>query len=167
MIHSSTAFDEKGNPKPHTNNLNSWARPDTDRLCIEHRNARTVEEMRKAHRELQWIIHNEALFNPAYSVDFIRIGSWRWIRWPDSETTRFSPPLLYDPHESFVFWVDEEMKQETLAARRSGATFPEVKKVVDDYRLRPNPTEQADESEPPAAPAAPAAESNNPENAEP
>jgi microcin C transport system substrate-binding protein len=167
MIHSSTAFDEKGNPKPHTNNLNSWARPDTDRLCIEHRNARTVEEMRKAHRELQWIIHNEALFNPAYSVDFIRIGSWRWIRWPDSETTRFSPPLLYDPHESFVFWVDEEMKQETLAARRSGATFPEVKKVVDDYRLRPNPTEQADEPEPPAAPAAPAAESNNPENAEP
>ncbi len=161
MIHSSTAFDEKGNPKPHTNNLNVWARPDTDRLCIQHRNARTVEEMRKAHRELQWIVHNEAIFNPAYSVDFIRIGSWRWVRWPDSETTRFSPPLLYDPHESFVYWVDEEMKQETLAARRSGATFPEVKKVVDVYRLLPTAAEEPEEA------ATPAEESTEPATEEP
>ncbi|HSP41620.1 MAG TPA: ABC transporter substrate-binding protein [Luteolibacter sp.] len=149
MIHSSTAFDEKGNPKPHTNNLNVWARPDTDRLCIQHRNARTIEELRESHRELQWIIHNEAIFNPAYSVDFIRIGSWRWVRWPDSDTTKFSPPLLYDPHESFVYWVDEELKEETLAARRAGTTFPEVKRIVDAYRLPP-PGAPADEPEPPA-----------------
>ena len=149
MLHSSTAFDEKGNPKPHTNNLNNWARPDTDRLSIQLRNARTIEEMRKAHRELQWIVHNEAIFNPAYSVDFIRIGSWRWVRWPDSETTKFSPPLLYDPHESFVYWVDEETKEQTLAARRDGTTFPEVKKVVDDYRLT-SPGARSEEPELPA-----------------
>jgi microcin C transport system substrate-binding protein len=164
MIHSSTAFDEKGNPKPHTNNLNSWARPDTDRLCIEHRNARTVEEMRNAHRELQRIIHDEALFNPAYSVDFIRIGSWRWVRWPDSETTKFSPPLLYDPHESFVYWVDEEIKQETLAARRAGTTFPEVKKLVDAYRLLPGAANQDKNAE---SSAEPAVEPEEPNTAEP
>jgi microcin C transport system substrate-binding protein len=137
MLHSSTAFDEKGNPKPHTNNLNLWASAETDRLCTQHRKARTVEELRDAHRKLQWIVHNEAIFNPSYTVDFIRIGSWRWVRWPDSETTRFSPPLLYDPHESFVYWIDEKMKEETLAARRSGTTFPEVKRMVDYYRQLP------------------------------
>jgi hypothetical protein len=99
------------------------------------RSARTVEELREAHQKLQNIMHDEAIFLPAWSVDFIRIGSWRWVRWPDSETTKFSPPLIYDPHESFVFWIDEKIKEETLAAKRTGRTFPEVTRLVDDYRL--------------------------------
>ncbi len=133
-FHSINAFDEKGNPRPNTNNLNVWGRADTDRLSVRLRAARTVEEFRDIHQQLQRIIHDEGIFSPAWSVDFMRIGSWRWVRWPDSETTRFSPPLVYDPHESFVFWIDEEMKEETLAARRAGKTFPEVIRMVDDFR---------------------------------
>jgi len=165
-VHSVNAFDEKGNPRPNTNNLNSWARPDTDRLSMQVRAARTVEEMRDAHRQLQRIIHDEGFFNPAFSVDFMRIGSWRWVRWPDSEFTKFSPPLLYDPHESFVFWIDEEIKEETLAARRAGKTFPEVTRMVDHFRRTKGPAkateipgdaptpEETDEPEEPDAPPA-------------
>jgi microcin C transport system substrate-binding protein len=151
MLHSTTAFDEKGNPKSHTNNLNVWGRPDTDRLSVQLRNARTIEELREVHRKLQWIVHDEAIFNPSWSVDFARIGSWRWVRWPDSEFTKFSPPLVFDPHESFVFWVDEDIKQETLAARRAGETFPEVIRIIDDYRILPTdpsvPTDPSDSSD--------------------
>jgi microcin C transport system substrate-binding protein len=89
---------------------------------------------------------------PSYSVDFIRIGSWRWVRWPDSEFTRFSPPVVYDPHEVFVFWIDEEIRKETNAARRSGESFPESTKVVDFYREAPasapetpDPTEDSED----------------------
>jgi len=141
-FHSVNAFDDKGNPRPNTNNFNSWARADTDRLSMRHRSARTVEEMRDAHQELQRIIHDEAIFNPSFSVDFMRIGSWRWVRWPESETTTFAPPFVYDPHESFVFWIDEEMKEETLAARRAGKSFPEVTRMFDMYR-RATPTTAA------------------------
>jgi len=157
-LHSVNAFDDKGNPRPNTNNLFSWARPDTDRLSIQVRSARTVEELREAHQMLQNIMHDEAIFAPAWSVDFIRIGSWRWVRWPDSEFTKFSPPLLYDPHESFVFWIDDEIKEETLAARRAGRTFPEVTRIVDDYRIgRSTTTNTATPEEEGAAdPAAPA-----------
>jgi len=133
-FHSLNAFDDKGNPRPNTNNLNVWAHPDTDRLSTRLRAARSVEEVRDLTHQLQHIIHDEAIFSPAYSVDFMRIGSWRWVRWPDSETTNFSAPLVYDPHEIFTFWIDEEMKQETLAARRSGQTFPEVTRMIDDFR---------------------------------
>jgi hypothetical protein len=43
--------------------------------------------------------------------------------------------VVYDPHELFVFWIDEELKKATQAARRSGKAFPESTKVVDAYRL--------------------------------
>ncbi len=156
-VHSVNAFDEKGNPRPNTNNLFSWSRPDTDRLSMQVRGARTFEELRDAHQRLQHIMHDEAIFAPAYHSAFFRIGSWRWVRWPDSEYTRFSPPLLFDPHESFVFWIDEDIKSETLAASRSGKSFPEVTRIVDVYRNAEPATESTPPAdEPPAPPAPPA-----------
>lgn len=134
-LHSSNAFDDKGNPKPQTNNIFSWARPDTDRLSVAVRTARTEEELAEAALKLQNIMHDEAIFLPAYTVDYDRIGYWRWVRWPDCENTRFCAPVVYDPHEVFVFWIDDDMKHETQAARRSGRAFPEVARTIDDYRI--------------------------------
>ncbi len=139
FLHSSNAIDEKGNLKPQTNNIFSWHRADTDALTMKARNATTPEELKDAAWKLQRIIHDEAIFVPGYTVDFSRIGSWRWVRWPDCTNTRFSPPIVYDPHEAFTFWVDDEMKTETLAARRSGKTFPEFTKTIEDYRIKSEP----------------------------
>ncbi len=133
-LHSSTARDEKGNPKPQTNNLFVWSRPDADVLCEQARTGATVQEVADAARKLQHIVHDEAYFVPGYSVDFVRVGSWRWVRWPDCETTRFCPPVVYDPHDAFVYWIDEDMREETQAARRSGKSFPESSRIVDAYR---------------------------------
>ncbi len=148
FLHSSNAFDDKGNPKPQTNNLFSWSRPDTDLLSEKVRTSRTVEELRDAAWKLQHIMHDEAIFVPAYSVDYMRIGSWRWVRWPDCENTRFSPPVVYDPHEVFVFWIDEKLQAETQAARRSGAAFTESTKTVDVYRELPQPAGENEEPSP-------------------
>ncbi len=137
FLHSSTALDEKGNPKPQTNNTFVWHRADTDVLCEKVRNARTADELRDAAWKLQKIIHDESIFVPGYAVDFSRVGSWRWVKWPDCETTRFCPPVVYDPHEAFVFWVDDEVKAETQAARRAGKIFPESTRIVADYREKP------------------------------
>ena len=129
-LHSSNAFDDKGNLKPQTNNTFVWGRPDTDLLCEQVRTGRTAEEIKDAAWKLQHIMHDEAIFVPAYSVDFMRIGSWRWVRWPDCETTRFSAPVVYDPHEVYVFWIDDKIRAETIAARRTGSAFPESTKTV-------------------------------------
>jgi microcin C transport system substrate-binding protein len=140
FLHSTNAYDDKGNLKPQTNNIFVWSRPDTDVLCDQVRTARSVEELRDASWKLQHIMHDEALFAPAYSVDFLRIGSWRWVRWPDCETTRFCPPVVYDPHEVYVFWIDEKIREETRAARRTGRAFPESTKTVDVYRVKADQT---------------------------
>jgi microcin C transport system substrate-binding protein len=153
FMHSSNARDERGNIKPQTNNLWVWEREDTDLLSEKVRNARTEEEMREASFSLQHIIHDEAIFVPGYTVDFVRIGSWRWVRWPDSEETRFSPPLVYEPLGSAVHWIDGDMMEETMEARRSGKTFDEVNRIFDDYRYpaaaqAPEPMEEEVQPEP-------------------
>ena len=39
-------------------------------------------------------------------------------------------------HQSYVFWIDEDMKNETQAAMKNGKTFPEVNNVFDFYRVK-------------------------------
>ena len=136
FLHSTNAIDEKGNLKPQTNNTFAWHRADTDVLSEKVRTASTAEELKDAAWKLQRIMHDEAIFVPGYSVDFVRIGSWRWVKWPDCENTRFSPPVVYDPHEVFVFWIDEDVKAETQSARRTGKSFPESIRTIEDYRVK-------------------------------
>ena len=130
LLHSAFAFDDKGNPKPDTNNLFVWSRPDTDALSLTVRDALTEEELAEASKKLQHIIHDEAIFLPSFTTEFQRVGSWRWVRWPDSAETRYAPALSYEPHEGYCYWIDEDVRKETQEARRSGKTFPEVNRVV-------------------------------------
>jgi len=155
FLHSSNAFDEKGNPKPNTNNTFLWARADTDRLSEIVRSATTEEELTDATRKLQHIMHDEAIFVPGFAVDFVRVGYWRWVKWPDCETTRFSPPVTYEPHETNVLWIDDDVKEETLKARREGKKFPEVNRVVDTYRMTAGDAEPAKDRTAPAPPPGP------------
>lgn len=141
FMHSSNAFTEKGNVKTQTNNTFCWGRADTDALCDQVRNARTPEELREAAWKLQRIMHDEAIFFPGFTTDFIRIASWRWVRWPDCETTRFSPSVVYDPHELHLFWIDPNKQRETLDAVRRGRAFPESNRVYDQFRTQPAPAE--------------------------
>ncbi|MEY3895726.1 MAG: hypothetical protein RLZZ214_1246 [Verrucomicrobiota bacterium] len=142
FLHSTNAIDEKGNLKPQTNNTFAWHRADTDILSEKVRTASTADELKDAAWKLQRIMHDEAIFLPGYSVDFVRIGFWRWVKWPDCPTTHFSPPVVYDPHEVFVFWIDEAVKKETMAARRSGKSFGETTRTIEDYRVKPPTTRE-------------------------
>ncbi|WP_411826605.1 ABC transporter substrate-binding protein [Luteolibacter sp. AS25] len=153
FLHSSNARDERGNLKMQTNNLFAWGREDTDLLSEKVRFARTEEELRSAAIKLQNIIHDEAIFIPSYTAEFVRVGNWRWMRWPDSEETRFCPPIVYEPLEAFVHWIDEDIKEETMEAKRSGETFDEVNVIFDDYRYptsdqAPEPDEEVEIIEP-------------------
>jgi microcin C transport system substrate-binding protein len=136
-LHSRNAYDEKGNLKQDTNNVNTWAREDTDKLTVAYRNATSLEDVKRIGDELGQIMHDEALFVPGYMADFARIGTWRWIRWPDTAEEQIAPPGFYVPYESYCFWVDQEMRKETLEARRKGIKFPEVQETADKYRSVP------------------------------
>ena len=133
-FNSRNAYDEKGNRKTQTNNVFSYANPRMDTLTENYRNARTMEELIQSAHEIQEIVADEDLFVPGYTNEFSRVATWRWVRWPDVPETRFAPPLSYIPMESFCYWIDEKMKEETLEAKKNGTKFLEVERVVEDYR---------------------------------
>ena len=134
FFHSKNAVDMDGKAKQQTNNINSYSDPHMDKLATALRNARTTEEVKKYSWEVQQMVHDEALFSPAWMTDYVRIGSWRWVRWPDTEHTPFNVPTIYEPLESYVLWIDEERKQETLKAMRKKQSFPEVQRVIDVFK---------------------------------
>ena len=127
-------YDEKGNLKHQTNNVFSYKNDEMDKLTVAYRNAETREEKKDLGIKIQKIIHDEGVFIPGYSREFERIACWRWMRWPDSEETRFCPVMTSYPYESYVYWIDDDIKRETKAAMKRGETFPEVERVFDDYR---------------------------------
>ena len=60
----------------------------------------------------------------------MRRAYWRWVKWPDD----FNVKLARNLQEYFLFWIDDEVREATLAARRAGEQFPVVDAVFDQYR---------------------------------
>jgi microcin C transport system substrate-binding protein len=144
-FHSSNAYDDKGNLKHNTNNVFSFSDERMDQLAVAFRNARTEDELEEYAHEMQQIIHDSGVYVPGYMTEFVRVGCWRWVRWPDSDFTEFCPPRTYVPFESYVYWIDEDVRKETEDARRSGKKFPEVQAVKQRYRITSEPRGEAGE----------------------
>ena len=64
---------------------------------------------------------------PTYKVPYTREAFWRWLRLPSTHGTR-SSLSLFDPFggDGGLFWIDEQEKQDVMAARRSGRSFPPI-----------------------------------------
>ena len=140
-FHSSFAFDEKGNTLPNTNNINSVALDELDQAVEDERKARTEDELQEAAWKVQQIVHDEAFWVPGINSEFTRIGCWRWVKWPESDTTQFCHPLIFEPSESHLYWIDEEEKENTLKAKKNGTIFAEKDAIYDQYRFVENPTQ--------------------------
>lgn len=136
FFHTEMAFDETGARNKSSNNMNVFSDERMDVLADQVQNARSYEELEQAAHEAQQIIHDEGIFIPGVDRDYTAIAHWRWMKWPDSETTKFSYPAIYEPMESYLYWIDQKVKEETLNARREGKTFPEIEQVIDDYRKK-------------------------------
>ena len=134
FFHSMNAFDEKGNPKPQTNNMNLYVDPELDSLTEKVRGARTEDEIEKASHRVQQIVHDQALFIPGLKTSYTRTAYWQWLKWPNTKQYEFSSPIVYIPIENYLYWIDEDVKKETLKARREGKKFPEKEYTFELYR---------------------------------
>lgn len=138
-FYSGYAYDEKGNVVPYTNNINNYSNPVMDKLVNDERDATNEEELAAISFAIQKLVHDEGIWVPGWTMDFARLGYWRWVRWPNAESTRFCFPLVYEPTESYLYWIDEEIKEETLEAKREGKVFPEVEAVYEQFRFSEAP----------------------------
>lgn len=135
-FHSRNAYDEQGNIKPKTNNVFAYTDPQMDKWVEAYRRATEDEEKRDLAHKIQQQVYENCVFVPGWKRDYERVACWRWMRWPNSKTVKFCPPINAYPWDHYSFWIDEEMQEETWAAMRSGETFPEVQNVVEMYRKK-------------------------------
>lgn len=139
--HSANAYDNAFLPdgtvnpdrklKTQTNNLESMAIWEMDKMIVAYDRSSSAEEMKRLAFAMEEMLHDYASFSPGYVVPFIRVGSWRWIGFPDDYHVRLGRSF----NEWFLFWIDEDLKRETLDARKTGKTFPPRILTFDQYKV--------------------------------
>jgi microcin C transport system substrate-binding protein len=105
-------------------------------LLDREKHVKTEAELVETSQAIQRLIHDEGIWVPGWTAEYARLGYWRWIGWPNSDTTKFCYPLVFEPTESYVFWVDEDVKKDTIHAKQTGAVYPEVDTVYDEFRFQ-------------------------------
>ena len=115
--------------KTQTNNLQSVAIPELDALIMAYRRSDNAGEMKKMAFRMEEILYEDASFVPGFVRPFYRSSFWRWVQWPDD----FNVKLSRSAGEFYLAWIDEDMKKETLEARKAGKTFPPAVEIYDKY----------------------------------
>jgi microcin C transport system substrate-binding protein len=132
------AFLSDGTPNParevhtQTNNLEMIALPELDRLIEAYDQSSDVQEMKRLAFQMEEILHDYASFVPGFINPFFRVGTWRWVGNPPG----FNVKISRSWDEYYLYWIDEEMKRETLEARRSRTTFEPQVRVYDQFLSR-------------------------------
>ncbi|MEG0007258.1 MAG: extracellular solute-binding protein [Aeromonas sp.] len=127
--------------KPQTNNIMNIDDDAISALVEQYDKAFDFARKAELSRQIQQRLFELASFVPAYQVPYTRAGAWRWIKLPKTPATPLSD-VLYWPLDGAnsgysyggLFWIDDKVKQETLAAIKSGQGFPPVTQVDTRYQ---------------------------------
>jgi len=135
------SFHSDNAHKPQTNNITNTDDPELDILLDAYRTSKDTNERIRLIHQIQQKINDICCWIPLYQVPYIRSLSWRWVRLPETLGTKTSTSLFepFEPWESKyggLFWIDEDIKKETLDAMKSGRAFEPVTKINEIYKLK-------------------------------
>lgn len=122
--------------KTQTNNITNTDDPKLDELINRYRESLDADERMALSRQIQVLIHNTGAFVPTFMVPYVRQGYWNWMQLPQFHGTRRSE-TLFDPFNSTfggLFWINNDIKEKTLAAKKRGDIFDPV--VIKDDRFK-------------------------------
>jgi microcin C transport system substrate-binding protein len=122
--------------KPQTNNITNTDDPQMDRLIDAYRNSLDEKERISLSLKIQEKIQEIGCFVPTFRVPYVREAFWRWWRLPTVPGTKQSDSL-FDPFSSAtggLFWFDQKLHDQTLAAMKQGKTFAPVTVVDETYK---------------------------------
>lgn len=128
--HSYNAFEEDGSLKANTNNFTVTSDKAYDEVIEKYDTSQDFDEIMALAHQLEEKIYEDAAFMPAYVRPFFRCAYWRWIKWPEG----FNVKMATEHDEYHLYWIDEEMKKETLAAKKKGKSFGEGSHVFDQFK---------------------------------
>ncbi|QOW60576.1 extracellular solute-binding protein [Treponema pedis] len=131
-------FSKENAEKPVTNNFFGWWSPEMEKLLAIEQEGPSLEELARVHKEIQRIVHDEALIIPSYYLDYARCGAWKWVRYPSWGTQKFydQTDWLY-PIKFGWMWIDEDIKNEVLDAMKNNKSYePRVWNLSERYKVK-------------------------------
>jgi microcin C transport system substrate-binding protein len=105
--------------KPQTNNFTATNLPALDALILRYDRSRDKDEMVDLSHQMIQMIFDDSAYIPGFVQSYIRWGAWRWVKFPSWLNVREAQYA----GQYGVHWIDEDVKQETLAARKEGKSF--------------------------------------------
>ncbi|MDF2153959.1 extracellular solute-binding protein [Vibrio sp. CAU 1672] len=122
--------------KPQTNNFTNYSTPELDKLIMAFKHEFDLDKKRAISRQIQTIVNQAAVIVPGYMVPYTREGHWRWLKYPKQAMTKRSAALFSSVAPGLgLYWIDPDVKKETLKAMKSGKTFEPVVVIDDTYKL--------------------------------
>ena len=132
-FHSDNAYQEKGDlkyqengdlkpgltTKTSTNNFTQTAVRELDHLINQYREEEDLGQITKMAHRLSQMIHDHAVWVPAWKKPWLRVGYWSWLQFPDD----WGPKESTDYEEFQVFWIDTQEKKKILDAMEKGEAF--------------------------------------------
>lgn len=129
-------YFHSSNKKGDTNNFNMYSTPELDKLIMQYRQTFDVAEKQRLSREIQQIVHDAYLIVPGYMVPYSRLAYWRWVKFPAQPMQKLTDSLLGGVYAGQgVFWIDQNVRKETLKAMKTGKTFKPV--IIMDTKYKP------------------------------
>lgn len=127
LFHSDNAH------RPNTNNFSNTDNAELDKMIDAYRFGTDEQERIRLAKQIAAKVHEIGAYIPTYSVPFTRYSHWRWMRLPETVGTR-SSKHLFPPNDGGLFWIDEAIKAETLAAKKSSQHFEPVEIINETYK---------------------------------
>ena len=115
--------------KTQTNNLEVLALREMDKMIDQYRLSSDKQEMIDLSHRMTELHHEHASFVPGFVQPGYRVGYWRWVRYPEG----FNYKHTRGATELFVHWIDKDIKEETLAAKKSGKQFEPALQTFDQF----------------------------------
>ena len=120
--------------KPQTNNITNIDDPEMDRMIDKYRNSSNDSERIDLSKKIQQRVHDSASWIPLNVTPFFREFYWRWMQCPDIPGDKETGEIFESPISGGYFWIDEDIKKETLDAIKAGKTFEPVIKTITKYK---------------------------------
>ncbi|MGF1726002.1 extracellular solute-binding protein [Photobacterium nomapromontoriensis] len=121
------------NAKSQTNNHTNYRSPAMDAKIQAYDAEFDTTKKQAISHQIQQTVSDEYLIVPGYMVPYTREAHWRWMKYPTPAMT-MNTNALFSVVDLATFWIDEDVKKETLAAMKNGQKFAPVTVIDDTYK---------------------------------
>lgn len=127
-------FHSSNADRAQTNNHTNYSTPALDIKIDAFKSEFDIDKKQQLSREIQKMVTDAYVIVPGYMVPYTRDAYWRWIKYPANPMT-MKTSSLFNVLDTSNFWIDTEVKKQTLKAYADEGVFEPVTVIDDRYKL--------------------------------